>query len=80
MTELTISLVESDYLRLEHIANIEGKSIQELVKNWVDKMLDITEPFDVTQDPIFLIEGYESDSPSDLSVNVDKYIYGEKHL
>jgi len=80
MTELTISLVESDYLRLEHIASIEGKSIQELVQNWVDKMLDIAEPFDVTQDPIFLMEGYESDSPSDLSINADKYVYGEKHL
>jgi hypothetical protein len=80
MTELTISLVESDYIRLEHIAKIEGKSIQGLVQNWVDKMLDITEPFDVTQDPIFLMEGYESDSPSDLSINADKYIYGEKRL
>jgi hypothetical protein len=80
MTELTISLVESDYLRLENVAKLEGKSIQEVIQDWVDKMLDIAEPFDVTQDPIFLIEGYESDSPSDLSINVDKYIYGEKHL
>jgi len=79
MTELTISLVESDYLRLEQIAKLEGKSIQELIQNWVDKMLYITEPFDVTQDPIFLMEGYESDSPTDLSINVDSYIYGEKH-
>jgi len=79
MTELTISLVESDYLRLENVAKLEGKSIQEVIQDWLDKMLDITEPFDVTQDPIFLMEGYDSNSPSDLSINVDKYIYGEKH-
>jgi len=79
MTELTISLVESDYLRLENMAKLEGKSIQEVIQDWLDKMLDITEPFDVTQDPIFLMEGYDSNSPSDLSINVDKYIYGEKH-
>ena len=75
MTELTISLVESDYLRLENVAKLEGKSIQEVIQDWLDKMLDITEPFDVTQDPIFLMEGYDSNSPSDLSINVDKYIY-----
>ena len=79
MAELTINLIESDYLRLEQMAKVEGVSIQELVKDWLDRMLDLTEPFDITQDPIFLIEGYESDSPSDLSINVDKYIYGEKH-
>lgn len=36
------------------------------------------EPFDVTQDPIFQMEGCDSDAPADLSRNLDKYLYREK--
>ena len=36
-------------------------------------------PFDVTQDPIFQMEGYESNAPADLSTNLDQYLYGEKY-
>ncbi len=36
------------------------------------------EEFDITQDPIYQMEGYDSDAPADLSVNLDKYLYGEK--
>ncbi len=35
---------------------------------------------DVTDDPVFTMEGYESDAPKDLSLNLDKYIYGENCL
>lgn len=34
--------------------------------------------FDVTQDPIYQMEGYDSGSPADLSVNLDKYLYGKE--
>jgi hypothetical protein len=39
----------------------------------------VEETFDVTQDPIFQMEGYESDAPTDLSANLDQYLYGEKY-
>lgn len=37
--------------------------------------------FDITQDPLYQMEGYDSDGPEDLSINLDKYLYGaEKPL
>ncbi|HEO64361.1 MAG TPA: hypothetical protein ENI73_00675 [Spirochaetes bacterium] len=36
------------------------------------------EAFDITQDPVYQMEGYDSEAPKDLSVNFDKYFYGEK--
>ncbi len=38
------------------------------------------EPFDITKDPIYQLDGYDSDGPADLSVNIDKYLYGEKNV
>ncbi len=39
--------------------------------------VEVSESFDVTQDPVYQMEGYESDAPPDLSVNLYKYLYGE---
>lgn len=43
------------------------------------ELSEVENPFDVTQDPVFQIEGYESDAPADLSVNLDKYLYGKEN-
>jgi hypothetical protein len=80
MTDLTIHLMEPDYFRLEQMAEHEGKSVNALIQDWIEKLLDIAEPFDVTQDPIFQMDGYDSNAPVDLSMNVDKYLYGEKFI
>jgi hypothetical protein len=32
---------------------------------------EVKESFEVTQDPVYQMEGYESDAPPDLSVNLD---------
>jgi hypothetical protein len=45
-----------------------GKSVEDVKEEEVD----------ITQDPIYQMEGYDSDAPADLSVNLDKYLYGEK--
>ena len=79
MTELTFQLRESDYKRLEKAAKRAGKSIQALIKDWIVHLPDSEESFDVTKDTVFQMEGYESDAPEDLSINVDKYLYGEKY-
>jgi predicted aspartyl protease len=34
------------------------------------------ESLDIAQDPLFQMEGYESDAPVDLATHVDKYLYG----
>jgi hypothetical protein len=79
MTQLTIQLTEADYQRLEQTAEQAGKSIQSLVVEWIAQLPGSEEAFDVTQDPIFQLEGYDSDAPADLSTTVDRYLYGSKY-
>lgn len=79
MTKLTIQLMDTDYQRLEKAAEHAGKSVEALIYDWITQLPEIEEPFDVTRDPIFQMDGYESDAPADLSVNLDKYLYGEEH-
>jgi hypothetical protein len=78
MTQLTVQLTEADYQRLEQTAEQAGKSIQSLVVEWIAQLPGPAEAFDVTQDPIFQLEGYDSDAPADLSTTVDHYLYGSK--
>lgn len=77
MTKLTIQLTETDYQRLERAAKHAGKSVQGLIYKWITELSEVEEPFDITQDPVFQMEGYDSYTPADLSVNLDKYLYGE---
>ncbi len=79
MTNLTIQLAEPDYQRLERAAKRAGKAVQAFIHEWVAKLPEIEEPFDVTQDPVYLMEGYESNAPADLSVKIDQYLYGQEY-
>jgi predicted DNA-binding protein len=78
MTAVTIQLPEIHYQRLEQAAKRSGKSVQALILDWIRQLLESEEPFDVTQDPVFQMEGYESEAPADLSLNLDDYLYGER--
>ena len=78
MTQLTIQLDDTDYQRLERTASQLGKSMQAMIQEWIAQLPSPSEPFDVTQDPIFQMEGYDSDAPPDLATNVDQYVYGEE--
>lgn len=78
MTDLTIQLAETDYQRLERAAKRAGKAVQTFIHEWIARLPEPEESFDVTQDSVFLMEGYESEAPTDLSVNVDKHLYGER--
>ena len=79
MTKITIQLPDSDCKRLEKTAKSSGKSIDNLIHELVMKLPDSDEPFDVTKDPIYLMEGYDSDAPPDLASNLDKYLYGDEY-
>jgi len=80
MTQLTIQLNDVDYKRLEKTASQFGKSVQAMVQEWLTQLPNCQESFDVTQDPVFQAEGYDSDAPSDLAANVDQYLYGEEPI
>lgn len=79
MTELTIQLTDADYQRLEGAAERAGKSVQALIHEWIVELSEVEKSFDLTQDPVFQMEGYDSTAPADLSANLDKYIYGEDY-
>ena len=79
MTKVTIQLKDNDYQHLIKVANYVGKSIQELFQEWISQLPEVDEDYDVTGDPVFQMEGYESDAPSDLSINIDNYLYGEDY-
>jgi hypothetical protein len=79
MTTLTIQLAETDYQRLEKAAQLAGKAVQALIYEWIAKLPEIEESFDVTHDPVYLMEGYESNAPTDLSVNLDQYLYRQEY-
>lgn len=74
----TLSKVMYDVIRhaittpFRYIAPFE--SVAE--EDW--EVLKGAESFDVTQDPVFQMEGYDSDAPADFSTNLDKYLYGKE--
>lgn len=78
MTKLIIQLMDSEYHSLEKAAKHAGKSVHVLIHEWIARLPEAEESFDVTQDPIFLMEGCDSDAPADLSRNLDEYLYREK--
>lgn len=78
MTQLTMQLTEADYQRLEHAAEQAGKSVQAFIADWIAQLPKREEVFDITLDPIFQLEGYESEAPADLSVTIDQYLYGNR--
>jgi hypothetical protein len=75
MTVLTIQLSDQDYRRLEKIARDAGKSVQEVIQEWIAELPEGKPAFDITQDPIFQLEGYDSDAPEDLASDLDTYLY-----
>ena len=79
MAELTLELMQSDVQRLERVAARSGKTVQALIRDWIAQLLDSDEPFDITQDPVYRMEGYDSEAPTDLASNLDKYLYGGRH-
>jgi hypothetical protein len=76
VTQLTVQLSEADYQRLEQAAEQSGKSVQASIADWIARLPEAEAGFDVTQDPIFQLEGYEAEAPADLSVTIDQYLYG----
>ena len=78
--QLTIELSDADYQRLEKSAQRIGKATHVLVQEWIRQHLpEMEDSSDVTQDPVYQMEGYDSHAPEDLSVNLDKYLYGGIH-
>ena len=79
MAELTIQLMDTDFQRLVRSAKRAGKSVQGLICEWIARLPEVESSFDVTQDPVFQMEGVESSAPEDLSVHLDEVLYGGEY-
>ena len=75
MTVLTIQLSDQDYQRLQKTARDAGKSVQEVIQDWIAELPDEKATFDITQDPLYQFEGYDSDALEDLASDLDSYLY-----
>ena len=80
MTTLTIELLETDYQRLMQATQQFGKSVAALAHEWIARLPETSETFDVTQDPLYQISGYDADSPADFATNPDVYLYGGSEM
>ncbi len=77
MTQLTLELPDLYYQRLEKESIRVGKAIERLILEWILQFPETEENFDPSHDPLYNFDGFESDAPADLSINADKYLYGE---
>jgi len=78
MTQLILELPELYYSRLENEAKRAGIGIEKLILDWISKLPEADETFDITSDPLYNFEGFETDAPDDLSLKADEYLYAEK--
>lgn len=78
MKYISICLSEEEILKLENIANEAGKSKEAIIENLILDFLNNSETMnDILDDPLYAMEGYESDEPEDFSKNIDDYLYKE---
>lgn len=76
MPTVTIELRDRDYTRLAHVAEQFGKSVQNFLHDWMTQLPDQDESLDVTQDPVFQMQGDSGEGPADLSQQIDRYLCG----
>ena len=72
---IQLNLKDGIYKKLDNIAKTSGKSLQTLASDILQKYSADVER--IKNDPMYKMEGYESDAPSDLAANHDHYLYGD---
>ena len=79
MHRLQISLSETHYEFLKSEAFITGQSMAAVLRNLLDEIIRQRQQEILRDDPIWqaIGVGQEIDGPTDVSANVDRYLYGE---
>ena len=79
MHRLQISLSEDHYEFLKSEAFITGKSMASVLRDLLDEIIVMRQQELLFNDPIWEVIGVaqEVEGPTDISRNVDKYLYGE---
>jgi hypothetical protein len=79
MHRLQISLSETHYEFLKSESFISGQSMAAVLRNLLDEIIQIRQQEILNDDPIWNVIGVaqEIEGPTDISSNVDRYLYGE---
>ncbi len=79
MQRLQISLDETHYEFLKSEAFITGQSMAGVLRNLLDEIIERRQQEILHDDPIWNVigVGQEIEGPTDVSSNVDRYLYGE---
>ncbi len=79
MHRLQISLTESQYEFLKSEAFVSDQSMAAVLRHLLDKTIQLRQQNSLNNDPIWNVigVGQEIEGPTDISANVDKYLYGE---
>jgi hypothetical protein len=80
MHRLQLSLTEEHYEFLKSESFITGKSMAAVLRDLLDEIIHIRQQELLAYDPIWEVIGVgeEVKGPTDVSANVDKYLYGER--
>ncbi len=70
---ITIDIKEKQLKKLEKIAKESGRTIEKYINDWINDISKHEE--EIKSDPLFSIDGFDSNAPKDLSKNIDSYIY-----
>ena len=79
MHRLQISLTQIQYEFLKSEAFITDKSMAAVLRDLLDEVIAARQVESLNSDPIWSVIGIAQDveGPTDVSANVDKYLYGE---
>ena len=80
MHRLQISLTEEHYEFLKSESFLTGKSMAAVLRDLLDEIVSLRQQDLLANDPIWEVIGVaeEVEGPTDISANVDKYLYGER--
>jgi hypothetical protein len=80
MHRLQISLTEEHYEFLKSESFLTGKSMAAVLRDLLDEIVKLRQQELLVNDPIWEVIGVaeEIEGPTDISANVDKYLYGER--
>lgn len=80
MYRLQISITTEQYEFLQSEAFVTGKSMASVLRDLLDQAIQTQQQEILETDPIWDVIGVaqDIDSPTDISRNVDRYLYGER--
>jgi predicted transcriptional regulator len=77
MSTLTLELSDTQFQKLERLAQQRRTSLDALVREVLDDLAAQSD-YDITQDSLYNIKAHETGAPADLSQHADHFLYGAR--